>query len=736
MSYKVLARKWRPQHFRDMLGQEPVLRALINALDSDRLHHAYLFTGMRGVGKTTIARILAKCLNCETNGVSASPCGECSACRDIEAGRFFDLIEVDAASRTKVEETRELLENVPYAPSSGRYKVYLIDEVHMFSNHSFNALLKTLEEPPEHVKFLLATTDPQKVPVTVLSRCLQFNLKRMAPGLLADYLSKILTEESIEHERPALDLIARASEGSVRDSLSLVEQAAAFGEGAVRETDVENMLGRASVDRLLSLIESLGQGDLLQLFEQVEALADYAPDFSELMGELLSLLHRIALLQAVPGSVPDDAPGHERLQRLSVSLLADEVQLYYQIGMHARRDMPFAPDPREAFDMALLRMHAFRPQASSVGQGGATGGPESSATVPAEAVATAPHSSAPVPGVSTAASTPASTTAATVAASTPATPNDARAAALAAVATAGIPVRGEVSAGSLRAAAMAALQQTPEQSAAAIQRSNSAEPAASASAAAAAAAAATPALAPAPAPADNSAANSASGVASSASSAAQDRSSGAVAQEASGSENRSSSMAATRQSVGQSGQSSGADQGSVAIESVGAESVGTEAAGAEAIEDSRAHDPDPVPAQTPASKLDRQAIAPSDWPQIVNELDISGMPRQLACHCELIARESDLFTLSLEATSDHLNTPRFSERLQAALAQWLGQPVRLAISLADGQLTTPARLEEQNRAQEMAAARQSIDQDPLVRQLIDRVDGSVDETSIAPLGDA
>ena len=396
MSYKVLARKWRPQRFGDMLGQEPVLRALVNALDSGRLHHAYLFTGMRGVGKTTIARIFAKCLNCEVAGVSSAPCGECPTCRDIEAGRFLDLIEVDAASRTKVEETRELLENVPYAPASGRFKVYLIDEVHMFSSSSFNALLKTLEEPPEHVKFLLATTDPQKVPVTVLSRCLQFNLRRMPPATLADYLAGILEAEGVEAERAGLDLVARASEGSVRDSLSLVEQAIAYGEGVLRAEDVESMLGRVSVERLAGLLEALAAGDVGALFERVEALAEYAPDFAELLGELLTLLHRLAMLQGVPGSVDASVPGHAALERLAGSVAPDEVQLWYQIGLHARRDMPFAPDARESFDMALLRMHAFRPQelgeASPAGPGAAA-----ARAVPAPGMPASPPPAAPAP---------------------------------------------------------------------------------------------------------------------------------------------------------------------------------------------------------------------------------------------------------------------------------------------------------------------------------------------------
>jgi len=360
MNYQVLARKWRPQRFADLIGQGHVVTALTNALDNNRLHHAYLFTGMRGVGKTTIARVFAKSLNCEAKGVSSEPCGECPTCQDIEAGRFFDLIEVDAASRTRVEETRELLENVPYAPASGRFKVYLIDEVHMFSTHSFNALLKTLEEPPEHVKFLLATTDPQKVPVTILSRCLQFNLKSIPPTVLTEYLASLLEQEQIPCESAALEHIARASEGSVRDSLSLVEQAAAFGEGQVRTADVEAMLGRLSSERVVELLVSIAAGDATRLLQQVESLAQYSPDYSQLLAELLSLLHKIALQQTVEG-MAQTTVDTARLTQLCQSMNAADVQLFYQIGLHGRRDLPYAPDPREALEMTLLRMLAFKP---------------------------------------------------------------------------------------------------------------------------------------------------------------------------------------------------------------------------------------------------------------------------------------------------------------------------------------------------------------------------------------
>lgn len=368
MSYQVLARKWRPQLFSQLVGQEHVVKALSNALDNDRLHHAYLFTGTRGVGKTTLARIFAKSLNCE-NGVSATPCGVCSACREIEEGRFVDLLEVDAASRTKVDQTRELLENVPYAPVRGRYKVYLIDEVHMFSASSFNALLKTLEEPPPHVKFILATTDPQKVPVTVLSRCLQFNLKRLSREQIEGQLRHILEVENIAFDDESLALLARGADGSMRDGLSLLDQAIAFGGGSVKGEDVRSMLGAIHADPVYDLLQTLGGNDGEALLKQVAQMAELAADFSTALQDLLGLLHQLALMQTVPGLKPDDAYDEARLTDLAGQLSPEDVQLFYQIGLSGQRELPLAPDPRSGFEMVLLRMLAFRPaEANGSGQ--------------------------------------------------------------------------------------------------------------------------------------------------------------------------------------------------------------------------------------------------------------------------------------------------------------------------------------------------------------------------------
>jgi DNA polymerase-3 subunit gamma/tau len=368
MSYIVLARKWRPKRFAEMVGQEHVLRALANALDSGKVHHAFLFTGTRGVGKTTIARILAKSLNCETAGVSSNPCGVCASCREIDEGRFVDLIEVDAASRTKVDDTRELLDNVQYAPTRGRYKVYLIDEVHMLSNHSFNALLKTFEEPPPHVKFLLATTDPQKLPVTVLSRCLQFSLKRLPASLIGERLKFIAAAENLPFEPAAAALLARAADGSMRDALSLLDQLIAFGGGALNEANARTMLGTIDRGHVSRLVEALSRADGPALLAEVGELDRDAPDYDRALVEMAAFLQRVAIVQIVPEAAQQDEEfDSESLARLAQAIAPEDVQLYYQIALGGRRDLAMAPEPRAGFEMTLLRMLAFRPETADAG---------------------------------------------------------------------------------------------------------------------------------------------------------------------------------------------------------------------------------------------------------------------------------------------------------------------------------------------------------------------------------
>ncbi|MBS3951439.1 MAG: DNA polymerase III subunit gamma/tau [Methylomicrobium sp.] len=359
MTYQVLARKWRPRNFSEIVGQEHVVNSLINALKHNRLHHAYLFTGTRGVGKTTIARILAKAINCEARK-DYNPCGQCNVCIEVDQGRYPDLIEVDAASRTKVDDTRDLLENTQYAPSSGRYKVYLIDEVHMLSGHSFNALLKTLEEPPEHVKFLLATTDPHKIPVTVLSRCLQFNLKSMLPDQVFLQMETILQKEAIEAESPALRMLARAADGSMRDGLSLLDQAIVFGNGRVNLDDVTAMLGTVAQQPVDNLINALVERDALKLFQVIDALSDLTPDFGDVLQRILLVLHKIALYQVAPSAVKNDFD-LDSVVMLAEKISPEEVQLYYQIVLIGQRDLPLAPDPRSGFEMVMLRLLTFQP---------------------------------------------------------------------------------------------------------------------------------------------------------------------------------------------------------------------------------------------------------------------------------------------------------------------------------------------------------------------------------------
>lgn len=362
MSYQVLARKWRPGTFAEMVGQQHVLQALVNALESGRLHHAYLFTGTRGVGKTTVARILAKCLNCDS-GITATPCGECGACAEITEGRSVDLIEVDAASKTKVEDTRELLENVQYTPTRSRYKIYLIDEVHMLSNHSFNALLKTLEEPPPHAMFLLATTDPQKLPATVLSRCLQFNLKNMQPEQIVSHLEHILAAEGIHSEPDALALIARAAEGSMRDALSLTDQAIAYGEGRLQGAEVAEMLGTVDRGRVLDLVSAILDDDPPAVLQLVAKIAEHAPDYVSTLDELSSILHQMTVAQMVPDAVDKSWPDQARIAELAARATVDDTQLFWQMAVSGRRDVHLASSARAGLEMILLRMIAFRPAA-------------------------------------------------------------------------------------------------------------------------------------------------------------------------------------------------------------------------------------------------------------------------------------------------------------------------------------------------------------------------------------
>ena len=367
MSYQVLARKWRPHTFKDLVGQEHVVQALVNGLDQDRVHHAFLLTGTRGVGKTTIARILAKCLNCE-KGVSSTPCGECGSCIDIDDGRFVDMMEIDAASKTKVDDTRELLETVQYTPSRGRYKVYIIDEVHMLSGHSFNALLKTLEEPPPHVKFVLATTDPHKLPITILSRCLRFSLTRLLPDQISGHLDKILQAESIEAEESAIMRIARAADGSMRDGLSLLDQAIAYGGGSLRDADVASMLGSIDHVHIAAIIDALLRSDAPALMNIVNELVVQSRNLESVLDELAEAMHRIALIQAAPGFRDPIRHDWDSLVERASQISPEDAQLYYQIAITGCRDLGLAPDPRTGLEMTLLRMLAFRP--ADAGSGG------------------------------------------------------------------------------------------------------------------------------------------------------------------------------------------------------------------------------------------------------------------------------------------------------------------------------------------------------------------------------
>ncbi|WP_226644957.1 DNA polymerase III subunit gamma/tau [Microbulbifer variabilis] len=648
MSYQVLARKWRPRLFREMVGQEHVLQALINALDNGRLHHAYLFAGTRGVGKTTIARILAKCLNCE-EGVSSEPCGQCNACNEIADGRFVDLIEVDAASRTKVEDTRELLENVQYAPTRGRYKVYLIDEVHMLSNSSFNALLKTLEEPPPHVKFLLATTDPQKLPVTVLSRCLQFKLKNMSPERIVEHLRFVLGEEQVPFEEAALWQLGRAADGSMRDGMSLTDQAIAFGGGKISEAEVRGMLGSIDTGLVWKLLQALADEDAAGLFAAVAELAQQAPDFGATLAELSDNLHRLAVAQILPQSVDNALGDAERLRELAGRIAPENIQLYYQMALHARRDLPLAPDPRSGFEMALLRMLAFRPQG----------------------VATIPRAELP----ETAASVPVQTASRAVE-QAPQAPTEQEGAG------------GKKSEFAFQHSESAAAVKTPEPQAEEVAVEQYDSPVQS------------PALdrryTP-PIPEELEPGQSqdpteqAGEIAFDTQTATAERSLEVSSTQPSSS--REGVLAELRQRVAE------VEASPPAVENLAPRRTEAVAKVAEA----------------PPARLD--ALTPGSWPALYKQLGVSGILHSIAQHLELVGRQDNILSFTLDESFSSLYDEVHQRRLGDLLGDFFQQPVIAQIQVGQVQGSTPARLAAATRDARLAAARDALTSDPLVQEL-------------------
>lgn len=677
MSYQVLARKWRPRSFREMVGQTHVLKALINALDNQRLHHAYLFTGTRGVGKTTIARIIAKCLNCET-GITSTPCGTCSVCREIDEGRFVDLIEIDAASRTKVEDTRELLDNVQYAPSRGRFKVYLIDEVHMLSTHSFNALLKTLEEPPPYVKFILATTDPQKLPATILSRCLQFSLKNMSPERVVEHLSHVLAAENVPFEADALWLLGRAADGSMRDAMSLTDQAIAFGEGKVLAADVRAMLGSLDHGQVYGVLQALLEGDARALLEAVRNLAEQGPDWAGVLAEMLNVLHRVAIAQALPEAVDNGQGDRDRVLALAQALPAEDVQFYYQMGLIGRRDLPLAPDPRGGFEMVLLRMLAFRPADTDdapkpvlkpVGISQATADPANPVAAPAPAVPPPAAEPAPAPLV---VPPPATVD------HEPELPADAE-------------LRAEVEAISVPEP-VAEVVDLPWE-----------DPAPTSAPVAPQTPVAEPASAPRPTP------------------QAAPTAAPAVHDEPPFDPSAYAAVGMDRD-----------DEPPLDEDYYGGESdpVGfgyLDELAEHVQEEAPAPAPAPLPAAKPATGLALQ------WLELFPQLPVSGMTGNIAANCTLIAADGDDWLLHLDPGQGALFNTTQQRRLNEALNQHLGRTLNLRIELVLPEQETPAQAAARKRAERQQGAVASIEQDPLIQQMIKLFGAKVRQDTIEPV---
>ncbi|MCA0892955.1 DNA polymerase III subunit gamma/tau [Microbulbifer agarilyticus] len=734
MSYQVLARKWRPRLFREMVGQEHVLQALINALDNNRLHHAYLFAGTRGVGKTTIARILAKCLNCET-GVSSEPCGQCSVCTEIADGRFVDLIEVDAASRTKVEDTRELLENVQYAPTRGRYKVYLIDEVHMLSNSSFNALLKTLEEPPPHVKFLLATTDPQKLPVTVLSRCLQFNLKNMSPERVVEHLRFVLEKELVPFEEQALWHLGRAADGSMRDAMSLTDQAIAFGGGKISEAEVRAMLGTLDSTLVWKLVQALSDENPSALFDTVGELSEQAPDYSAALAELASILHRIAIAQVLPESIDNALGDAELLQHHAAAMAGENVQLFYQMALLARRDLPMAPDPRGGFEMALLRMLAFKPQgvahiptAPLAGAGASAQSAPQQTSVQPSPQPIVPTQEAPAePAPQPSQQPPVAEKVPPVAQSQPeapaTSPQPFEAAAEAPTAQPPVDdappwdVEPQSASGSEEVVNDAGKKPAPEFTPEPQTSAPVTEPAHQPAPEPAVQVSQPPinqAVAELPAQSNVSEAIVAEQVAEQPVAAATQ-----AMQPDAAPDERTAMRERLRQQV--------AEVQSAPPQQVVQSETPAPAATAGVPEQQASQQ-----AQTPAARL--EALTPGSWPAMYPQMGVTGILHSIAANLELLGRQDNILSFTLDQTRSSLYDEGHQRRLADVLGDFFGQPVTVHIQVGDVYGGTPAQLIAATKEAQLLSARDSLNQDPLVQELQSELGAQLVPDSVEYLG--